>query len=624
MAKTHASNPADLPEATLVEFFFEAVERFETLPAFRHHAAGSWHDLSHAEALERVRAAASALRSTGLARGERAAILAENRPEWALADYACLASGVVDVPVYATLTPGQIRYILEDAGVRVVFVSDAEQLAKIQEIRGDLPALERVIVFDASAGTLPEGVVTWEAFLEEGRAAALWDDPGSFMEEALSARPEDLATILYTSGTTGNPKGVMLTHRNLSSNVLAASQVLLIDEKDVTLSFLPLSHVFQRMVDYLLFSKGCLIAYARSIETVPEDLRAIRPTIVVSVPRLYEKVYAKVNSATGVKGTLVEWARGVGEQWAAAKLAGREPGPGVRLQYALANKLVFSKIKAGVGGNLRYFVSGGAPLAPDINRFFFASGVMILEGYGLTETSPVTNVNSPIDFPANFRIGTVGKPVASTEVRIAEDGEILVRGPQIMKGYLNRPEDTAEVIDPDGWFQTGDVGEIDDDGFLRITDRKKDLIVTAGGKNVAPQPIENRLKKNRFVDQPVLVGDRERFITLLLVPDFEALESWARESGVSAPGRRELLADARVQKHLVQQMETELADLARYEMPKKLVLMDAPFTIEDGSLTPTQKVKRRIVQERLAERLREVYAEENAEQTVFTSWNGEA
>ncbi len=623
MAKTHASNPADLPEATLVEFFFEAVERFETLPAFRHHAGGSWHDLSHADALERVQAAAAALRASGLVRGDRAAILAENRPEWAMADYACLTSGVVDVPVYATLTPGQIRYILEDAGVRVVFASDAEQLAKIQEIRGDLPALERVIVFDEPAGILPQGVVGWESFLEEGRAAALWDDPGGFMEEALSARPEDLATILYTSGTTGNPKGVMLTHRNLSSNVLAASQVLIIDEKDVTLSFLPLSHVFQRMVDYLLFSKGCLIAYARSIETVPEDLRAIRPTIVVSVPRLYEKVYARVTSATGAKGTLVGWARGVGERWAEAKLAGREPGAGIRLQYALASKLVFSKIKAGVGGNLRYFVSGGAPLAPDINRFFFASGVMILEGYGLTETSPVTNVNSPIDFPANFRIGTVGKPVAGTEVRIAEDGEILIRGPQIMKGYLNRPEDTAEVIDADGWFHTGDVGEIDDDGFLRITDRKKDLIVTAGGKNVAPQPIENRLKKNRFVDQPVLVGDRERFITLLLVPDFEVLENWAKESGVSATERRELLADARVQKHLVQQMETELSDLARYEMPKKLVLLDVPFTIEDGSLTPTQKVKRRIVQERLASRLREVYAEENAQQTVFTAWNGD-
>jgi long-chain acyl-CoA synthetase len=620
MAKDYASNPAEIPEATLVEFFFEAVERSENLPAFRYHAGGTWHDLSHAEALEQVRAVSTALRASGLGRGDRAAILAENRPEWALADYACLAAGVVDVPVYATLMPEQIRYIMADSEVRAAFVSDGEQLAKVQQIRGQLAALELVVVFDPPAGTLPEGVVSWEDFLARGRAAGADDSAEAFMEEALSARPSDLATILYTSGTTGDPKGVMLTHRNLTSNVLAASRVLVIDERDTTLSFLPLSHVFQRMVDYLLFSRGCVIAYARSIETVPDDLKAIRPTIVVSVPRLYEKVYAKVTSATGVKGALVGWARGVGEQWARAKLEGREPNAGVRLQYGLAKKLVFSKIAAGVGGRLRYFVSGGAPLAPDINRFFFASGVMILEGYGLSETSPVTNVNNPADFPNNFRIGTVGKPVAGTEVRIAEDGEILVRGPGVMKGYLNRPEETAEAIDAEGWFHTGDIGEIDDDGFLRITDRKKDIIVTAGGKNVAPQPIENRLKKNRFLDQPVLVGDRERFITLLLVPDFEALEGWAKEEGISTGDRRALLEEPRVQAHLQAQVEEELSELARYEMPKKLVLLDAPFTIEDGSLTPTQKVKRRVVQERLADRLGEVYAEAGADRDVFTSW----
>ncbi|CAN5655710.1 AMP-dependent synthetase/ligase [soil metagenome] len=620
MAKDYASNPAEIPEATLVEFFFEAVERFEDLPAFRHHAGGTWHDMTHREALAQVRAVAMALQAEGLTRGDRAAILAENRPEWALADYACLSAGIVGVPVYATLMPDQVRYILADSAVRAVFVSDAEQLAKVQQVRSELEALDLVVVFDPPPGSLPEGVVSWADLLAKGRAGGSDDSPEAFMEEALSARPSDLATILYTSGTTGDPKGVMLTHRNLTSNVLAASRVLVIDEHDTTLSFLPLSHVFQRMVDYLLFSRGCVIAYARSIETVPDDLRAIRPTIVVSVPRLYEKVYAKVTSATGAKGALVGWARGVGEKWARAKLAGREPSAGIRLQYGLANKLVFSKIAAGVGGNLRYFVSGGAPLAPDINRFFFASGVMILEGYGLSETSPVTNVNNPADFPENFRIGTVGKPVAGTEVRIAEDGEILVRGPQVMKGYLNRPEDTAEAIDGEGWFHTGDIGEIDEEDFLRITDRKKDIIVTAGGKNVAPQPIENRLKNNRFLDQPVLVGDRERFITLLLVPDFEALEGWAKQEGIPVGDRRTLLGDARVQSHLKAQVEGELSELARYEMPKKLVLLDEPFTIEDGSLTPTQKVKRRVVQERLAARLGEVYDEANARQDVFVSW----
>ncbi len=620
MATDFASNPADLPEATLVEFYFEAMDRFEEAPAFRYHDGTGWQDLSHREAGDRVRRAAAALRAAGLERGDRAAILSDNCPEWAMADYACLASGVVDVPIYATLTPGQVAYILNDAGAKLVFVADGAQMEKVLEIRDRLPALGQVVVFDPPPGDLPAGVVSWTGFLASGVEAGADRDPDAFREEALSARPSDLATILYTSGTTGDPKGVMLTHRNLSSNVLAASRVLPIDERDVTLSFLPLSHVFQRMVDYLLFSRGCLIAYARSIETVPDDLKAIRPTIVVSVPRLYEKVYAKVTSATGVKGALIGWAKGVGERWANAKLAGTTPPLGVRLQYGLAYRLVFSKIAAGVGGRLRYFVSGGAPLAPDINRFFFSAGIVILEGYGLTETSPVTNVNHPGDFPANFRIGTVGKPVAGTEVRIAEDGEILIRGPQVMKGYLDRPDDTAEVIDADGWFHTGDVGEIDADGFLRITDRKKDLIVTAGGKNVAPQPIENRLKKNRFFDQPVLVGDRERFITLLAVPDFAALEGWAAEQGIDTGDRRAMLAEGRVQSHLLNEMERELSDLARYEMPKKLVVLDEPFTIEDGSLTPTQKVKRRVVQERMKEVLGQVYDEANDGQAVFTGW----
>ncbi len=628
MAKDYAANPAEIPEATLVEFFFETVERFEANTAFRYHRAGEWHDLTHGEVLRQVRAAAVGMRALGLTRGDRAAILSDNRPEWAMADYACLTGGVVDVPVYATLTAGQVAYILNDAGARLVFVADRAQLGKILEAQASLQSLEFVVVFD-DPGPLPaEGenggsaltILTWKDLLARGDEAGAHDDPDAFQEEAYGAQPSDLATILYTSGTTGDPKGVMLTHRNLTSNVLASSRVLPIDDRDVTLSFLPLSHVFQRMVDYLLYSRGCLIAYARSIDTVPDDLKEIRPTIVVSVPRLYEKVYAKVTAADGVKGALVGWARGVGEAWAKARLAGEEPSRGVRLQYALARRLVFSKIAAGVGGRLRYFVSGGAPLAPDINRFFFASGVVILEGYGLTETSPVTNVNHPGDFPRNFRIGTVGKPVAATEIRIADDGEILVRGPQVMKGYFNRPDDTAEAIDAEGWFHTGDVGEIDDDDFLRITDRKKDLIVTAGGKNVAPQPIENRLKKNRFVDQPVLVGDRERFITLLLVPDFEALEGWASDQGITTHDRRELLADPRVQKHLMGQMERELADLARYETPRKMVILDTPFTIEDGSLTPTQKVKRRVVQERLADRLKVVYDEGHAGQDIHLAW----
>jgi long-chain acyl-CoA synthetase len=618
---TYASNPAEIPESTLVDLFFRTMDRYPKTPAFRVFVEGAWEDIGHAEALERIQAASDGLGALGLQRGDRAAILSPNRPEWAMADYACLTSGVIDVPVYSTLTAPQIAYILADAGARLVFVSDAAQLRKIEEVRAELPALEWIVVFDPPPGeALSSGVVTWDGLLSRGRSLEPRRSPEAFRAEAFQAKPDDTATILYTSGTTGNPKGVMLTHRNLASNVHVSKQVLPIDENDSTLSFLPLSHVFQRMVDYLLFGQGCVIAYARSLDTVPEDLRAVRPTIVVSVPRLYEKVYAKVSSATGVKGSLINWAKEVGNRWAEARLAGREPDAVTRLQYALAHRLVFSKIYAGVGGRLRYFVSGGAPLAPDINRFFFSAGIMILEGYGLTETSPVTNVNHPTDFPANFRIGTVGRPIGGTEVRIAEDGEILIRGPQIMKGYYNRPEDTAEAIDAEGWFHTGDVGELDADGFLRITDRKKDLIVTAGGKNVAPQPIENRLKKNRFMDQPVLVGDRERFITLLLVPDFDALTDWAKEQGIQTADRRTLLALPQVQSHLLAEMNAELSDLARYEMPKKLVLLDAAFSIEDGSLTPTQKVKRRVVQERYKGLLAEVYAEDRESLDVRVGW----
>lgn len=616
----YASNPADLGEGTLVELFLGAVDRFGRHAALRYHRLGSWHRFTYQDVFDRVWAVAGGLDHVGLSRGDRAAILSANRPEWALADYGCLCAGVVDVPIYSTLAPSQIQYILNDAGARLIFVSDEEQLNKILEIREELPDLRKVVVFDPPAEALPEGVQGWKDFLKEGGQALPGGSEEGFRATALSARPGDTATILYTSGTTGDPKGVMLSHNNLSSNVRAASQVLPLDHEDTTLSFLPLSHVFQRMVDYLLFSKGCTIAYARSMDTVPEDLKTVRPTVVVSVPRLYEKVYARVTGTSGVKGILANWARGVGSRWADRRLAGTKPPATLRLRYALAYKLVFSKIANGVGGRLRYFVSGGAPLAPEINKFFFSAGVMILEGYGLTETSPVTNVNTPKDFPENFRIGTVGKPVPGTEIRIASDGEILVRGPQVMKGYYNRPDASREAIDEDGWFHTGDVGELDEEGFLRITDRKKDLIVTAGGKNVAPQPIENLLKQNRFFDQPVLVGDRERFITLLVVPDSDAVVEWAEGQGIPTADPRRMLEDDRVGNKLFAEMQESLRGLARYEVPKKLVILDTPFTIEDGSLTPTQKVKRRVVQERFEKRLRDVYDEAMEGQDVFLGW----
>jgi long-chain acyl-CoA synthetase len=615
-----ASCEAEVPEGTLCELFLDTVDRFGDAPAFRAFVGPGpeTRDISYADALTVVRQVAGGLRQAGIEPGERVAILSENRPEWALTDYACLLAGVVDVPIYSTLIPEQIAYILRDSGARMVFAGSAEDVAKARAAVAELGTDVGVVGFDADAVPSDDesgGVVAWDRFLELGQAVAGAESEGDFRRRALEAEPGSVATILYTSGTTGQPKGVMLTHQNISSNVWACSHVLPVGPSDVTLSFLPLSHVFQRMVDFLLFSRGCVIAYAHDIRTVADDLKIVRPTVVVSVPRLYEKVYARVTEVEGLKARIVAWARGVAGRWADAKLDGREPGPLTRLQYALADRLVFRKIREGVGGRLRFFVSGGAPLSPEINRFFYSIGLTILEGYGLTETSPVTNVNR-LD---RIRIGTVGPPVPGTEIRIADDGEILVRGPQVMKGYFNRPEETAAAIDEEGWFRTGDVGEITDDGCLKITDRKKDIIVTAGGKNIAPQPIENRLKSNAFIDQVVMVGDKRKFAALLVVPDFEALGAWARGEGLDAPDRSHLVREPRVQDLMEREIMDHLGPLSGFERPKKLALLTREFTIEDGSLTPTQKIKRRVVQERFAALIDRFYEDENEDVTVLVA-----
>jgi long-chain acyl-CoA synthetase len=612
--RDHVENPAELLPGTLTELFLDSVDRFGDGPAYRQPREGSWIPVSYREVLAAVRRGVAALEALGLERGDRAGILAENRIEWALADWACQCAGVADVPIYATLTAHQVRYILADSGARLVFASTREQLAKLLEIREECPDLRWIVLMDAPEGVLPEGVLHWDDFLESGRSGADAESEDHFRERILAVQPPDTATILYTSGTTGDPKGVVLSHGNLRSNVDACTQVLPIGPGDETLSFLPLSHVLQRMVDYLLFSLGCTINYARSMDLVADDLKLVRPTVVVSVPRLYEKVYARITGATGVKAHLVQWAREVGDAWADEKLAGREPGAVLRVVYRIADRLVFRKIREAVGGRLKYFVSGGAPLSPEINKFFYSAGIMILEGYGLTETSPVTNVNSP----DAFRIGTVGKPVPGTEIRIAQDGEILVRGPQVMQGYYRNPEATREAITEDGWFHTGDVGEVDPDGFLRITDRKKDIIVTAGGKNIAPQPIENRAKQVRWVDQAVMLGDRRPFPVLLVVPAFGALEEWARGKGIGVADRRALVEDPQVQALLEKDVLGALGDLARYEQPKKLGLISTEFTIEGGELTPSQKVRRRVVERQYAALIEGLYGPEGEGRTVFT------
>ncbi len=595
------ASPATLPRGTLVDLFFEAVERHGAAAAFRYERGGQWQTLRYAEVGERVQRLTRALAELGIEAGDRVALLSENRPEWALTDYACLCLGAIGVPIYATLPAHHVAYLLEHSGARLIFVSDAEQLDKVRQIRSDAPALSRIIVFDDLATQDPD-VVTFSQLLE--RASPGGEDFRAFRERARRASPVDTATIINTTGTTGTPKGVMLTHNNIYSNVRAALQLLPMSSTDVTLSFLPLSHIFERMVDYAYFYSGAVIAHVGSFDDVARSMQEVRPTIVASVPRLYEKIYARVMAASGLKRRLLSWARGVGEARATALLAGRAPTVLTRLQFPLADRLVFRKLRARTGGRLRFFISGGAPLEPAIARFFYSAGLLILEGYGLTETSPVTNVNTP----AALKIGTVGRPVPGTEEMIADDGEILVRGPQVMKGYYRNDEATRQAIDSDSWFHTGDVGAFDADGFLRITDRKKDLIVTAGGKNIAPQPIENRVKTNAFVAEAVMIGDRRPFPVLLVVPDFDAVRTWAAGLGIDAGEPAVLTRDPRVREKLESEVQAVLEPFAGFERPKKIALLADEFSVAGGELTPSMKVKRGVIEERYRELIDALYA----------------
>lgn len=611
-ARDYLANKTPIPRGTVTELFFASVDRFSGKAAFRTIVSSGFEDISYAEMLPRIRAIAGGLAALGLQRGDRIAMLSENRFEWSQTDYGALCAGVAFVPIHTTLTSFQIAYILKDSGAKVLFVSTAEQLAKGLEAVRALPDPVAVVVFDPvqDAGG---GVRGWTDFLEQGAGRAEEMSAEEFRAAALSAQPEDTATILYTSGTTGDPKGVVLTHNNLYSNAVALTKVIPVDETDVTLSFLPLSHILQRMVDLVFFSKGATVTYGRSIKTIPEDLKASRPTKVVGAPRVFEKLYHAVMDQRGLKGSIVRWAREVGEAWSEEKLAGRQPTLLLRFVHGLAHVLVYRKIHDALGGRMVFFVSGGAPLAPHINRFFYAAGLLILEAYGLTETSPGVSHNSP----DNFRIGTVGPPIPGTEIRIAGDGEVLVKGPQVMKEYYHRPEETAEAFDADGWFRTGDIGEIDEDGHLRITDRKKNLLVTAGGKNIAPGPIENMVKENRFVDQVVMIGDQRHFPALLVVPDFPYLEMWAQSVGLNHAGRRDLLRSPEVQARLGEEIFGILGDLASFERPKKIGLIEEEFTIEGGILTPNQKVKRRVVRERYGALIERLYDPVNRARNVM-------
>jgi long-chain acyl-CoA synthetase len=584
---------------TLNDVFFATVGR-NLAAAMLHRENGRWLPISSTQLYRNVVGAANGLRQWGIGKGDRIAILSENRPEWSTADFGILLLGAVTVPIYATLTPEQTAYTLRDSGAAVVFVSTEKQLQKIQSILGQTE-LRKIVVMDRVKipGELALSCVLMERFTDP-----LSDNLNTEIDSlAHSIRPDDLATIIYTSGTTGVSKGVMLTHGNMSSNIEGWLPGFDFHPNQVSISFLPLSHVTARSVDFGLLSQGVTLAYCPFIENLPTTLLEVRPTTCVSVPRVYEKIYAKTETtAQGFpKRNIYQWALLVGRASKAEILSGRIPGS---LSWKLANKLVFSKIRQGLGGRVETFISGGAPLGRDLAEWFATVGIRIHEGYGLTETSPVIAVNTP----AHHRIGTVGKMLSNVEVRIAEDGEILVRGPSVFKGYWNRPEETQNAFE-NGWFKTGDIGDIDADGYLSVTDRKKELIKTSGGKFIAPQPIENSLKINPLVGAAVVVGDKRKFACVLIVPNFALLEDWAKNNGVAFASRIELIANSAVQILYEEIVARANEKLARFETMKRVVLIPDEFTPENGALTPTMKLRRRVVEERYRNQIEEVYAQ---------------
>ncbi len=564
--------------------------------------AGTFVPLSTAEFGRRVRLFALGLRELGIGYGDKVIILSENRPEWIMTDLAAHFLGSITVPIYTTLVPEQIKYIIQDSDAKVVVCSNQELWNKVETLRPELPLVKYYIRFDDE---VPEGVMTQAEICARGEVIDR-EDPALFPALADWAKPDDTATIIYTSGTTGQPKGVMLTHANLLSNAESVLSVVDVNQTDTVLSFLPLSHILERWATYCYLYVGASIGYAESIEALSENMLEVRPTVMVTVPRLLEKIYARVLdnvlSGSPLKQKIFHWAVRIGRAGAQYQIKNSPLPAKLKLQRRLAHRLVFAKIYARTGGRLRFFVSGGAPLAKEIGEFFHALGMVTLEGYGLTETSPVISCNRLEE----IRYGSVGKPVPGVEVKIAPDGEILARGPNVMKGYYKLEVATRDAFEGD-WFKTGDVGLIDDDGFLVITDRKKDLIVTSGGKNVAPQPIENVLKSTRFVLNVVVVGDRRNFISALIVPDFDRLEAYAREQDISFANRTELVADDRIRRFMQEEVDRAGANLARYEQIKKIVLLDRDFELEEGEVTPSLKVRRHMIEKKYRAQIDALY-----------------
>ncbi len=575
---------------TLSRMFLNTCRSYSRDDLLKYKKDGRYLPISTAEFESRVRHISAGLRELGLRPGDKAVIFSENRPEWIMTDLAVICAGGVTVPIYTSLMPEQLKYIIDDSDASFVVCSTRDLWLKVEAVRRDIPKVRHFIMIDEEG---PAGIQTLAEVMGRGKAAEA-ADPGAFDAIAEAIRPDDVASLIYTSGTTGTPKGVMLTHRNFTSNSQSLDQVTDFNKTDYILSFLPLSHVLERMTTFSFLYKGTSIAYAESIDTVAQNLLEVRPTIMISVPRVFDKIYAKVMDnvleGSALKRKLFFWAVGVGKKYGARHIR-HQPIPWwLRVRRGVAAKLVFSKIIAKTGGRVHFFVSGGAPLSADVAEFFYAVGITILEGYGLTETSPVLACNT---FP-KMKFGTVGPLVPGVQVKFAQDGEIWAKGPNVMKGYYNKPQETAEVFE-DGWFKTGDVGHFDEEGFLVITDRKKDILVTAGGKNVSPQPIENMLRMNPYIQNVVVVGGGRKFISALVVPNFDKLEAYAKSRGISFGSRKELVEGEEIRSFMLAEINRSTPNLASYERIKKIVLLDKDFDA-DTQMTPSLKVKRHIVE----------------------------
>ena len=581
---------------TIAEMFLNTVSKHGNKEIFYYKKGNDWSSINGKTILYTVTDLSNAILGQNLLKGDRVGIISNNSPKWAMADYGVICSGCVTVSIYPTLTSGQTEYIIKDSGLKILFLENEDQLEKINSIWDKCPSLSLVVMMNDSFDKESEKIVKYSTFLDKGMNFSK-NNNKSFNNACESINEDDLLTLIYTSGTTGTPKGVMLTHKNLVSNIKATIEMQQFNNNETFLSFLPLSHVFERMTGHFsAFSIGARTYYAESIETVADNMVEAKPTVVISVPRLYEKIHSKIinglKSAPALKKRLFFWALDVGKRVSLLTRNNQQVPFFLKIKHNIANKLIYTKVRGRFGGNLKYFVSGGAPLSEKLAEFFHSLGILIVEGYGLTETSPVLTCNSA----SSFKFGTVGKALSNVTIKIADDGEIIAKAPSVMVGYYGKDDKTNEAIDVDGWFHTGDIGEIDSQGFLKITDRKKSLIVTSGGKNIAPAPIENAICNSIYVEQVVVIGDKRNFVSALIVPNFDAVKIYLTENNISCSDSKAIIDHEKVLDLFKNEIKNAMAGFAKFETVKKYKLLPSLWTIENGEITPSLKVVRKVVE----------------------------